>query len=31
MKSSKTSKASTSTENFDDNDEFNLHDLVLFG
>ncbi|XP_039800344.1 protein RNA-directed DNA methylation 3-like isoform X2 [Panicum virgatum] len=31
MKSSKTPKASTSTENFDDNDEFNLHDLVLFG
>jgi len=31
MKSSKTSKASTSMENFDDNDEFNLHDLVLFG
>ncbi|RLN30535.1 hypothetical protein C2845_PM05G32910 [Panicum miliaceum] len=31
MKSSKTSKASTSTEYFDDNDEFNLHDLVLFG
>ncbi|KAL6620493.1 hypothetical protein ACP70R_035632 [Stipagrostis hirtigluma subsp. patula] len=33
LKSSKASnlKASTSTENFDDNDEFNLHDLVLFG
>ncbi|XP_062231805.1 protein RNA-directed DNA methylation 3 [Phragmites australis] len=33
MKSSKASnlKASTSTENYDDNDEFNLHDLVLFG
>ncbi|XP_066364221.1 protein RNA-directed DNA methylation 3-like isoform X2 [Miscanthus floridulus] len=33
IKSSKTSdlKASTSTENYDDNDEFNLHDLVLYG
>lgn len=31
MKTSKASKASTSTENLDDNDEFNLHDLVLFG
>ncbi|CAN6332486.1 unnamed protein product [Urochloa humidicola] len=31
IKSSKASKASTSTENYDDNDEFNLHDLVLFG
>lgn len=24
-------KASTSTENYDDDDEFKLHDLVLFG
>ncbi|AQK87069.1 Protein RNA-directed DNA methylation 3 [Zea mays] len=24
-------KGSTSTENYDDNDEFNLHDLVLYG
>lgn len=33
LKSSKASdlKASTSTENYDDNDEFNLHDLVLYG
>jgi hypothetical protein len=33
MKSSKASnlKASTSTENFEDSKEFNLHDLVLFG
>ncbi|WVZ99160.1 hypothetical protein U9M48_044499 [Paspalum notatum var. saurae] len=33
MKSSKASnlKASTSNEDYDDNNEFNLHDLVLFG
>ncbi|AQK94713.1 Protein RNA-directed DNA methylation 3 [Zea mays] len=33
IRSSKASdlKASTSTENYDENDEFNLHDLVLYG